>query len=103
MTLQVCNCCYKLSFLNLRVCCVEIIVIMCFLVTISFSFSLRFQTAYIDVCDDKEYSRRAKSFHQKAIMMQVPAITTAGIYPGVSNSGFLQSDTYSRISMSSCF
>jgi hypothetical protein len=55
------------------------------------------------VCDDKEYSRRAKSFHQKAIMMQVPAITTTGIYPGVSNSGFLQSDTYSRISMSSWF
>ncbi|CAK9253947.1 unnamed protein product [Sphagnum jensenii] len=43
------------------------------------------KTAYIDVCDDKEYSRRAKSFHQKAIMMQVPAITTTGIYPGVSN------------------
>jgi hypothetical protein len=61
------------------------------------------QTAYIDVCDDKEYSRRAKSFHQKAIMMEVPAITTTGIYPGVSNSGFLQSDTSSRISMSSWF
>jgi len=40
---------------------------------------------YLDVCDDTEYALRAKSFHQKAIDAGVPAITTAGIYPGVSN------------------
>jgi saccharopine dehydrogenase-like NADP-dependent oxidoreductase len=45
------------------------------------------KTAYIDVCDDRSYSCLAKTFHEKAVAAQVPAITTAGIYPGVSNSG----------------
>ncbi|KAG8050705.1 hypothetical protein GUJ93_ZPchr0009g1372 [Zizania palustris] len=43
------------------------------------------KTAYIDVCDDTNYSWRAKSFHEQAKACGVPAITTAGIYPGVSN------------------
>ncbi|XP_062202958.1 uncharacterized protein LOC133905241 [Phragmites australis] len=43
------------------------------------------KTAYIDVCDDTDYSWRAKSFHEQAKAAGVPAITTAGIYPGVSN------------------
>lgn len=43
------------------------------------------KTAYIDVCDDRSYSCLAKTFHEKAVAAQVPAITTAGIYPGVSN------------------
>ncbi|CAI8617230.1 unnamed protein product [Vicia faba] len=43
------------------------------------------KTAYIDVCDDTTYSRRAKSFMSRALAANVPAITTAGIYPGVSN------------------
>ncbi|CAK8576918.1 unnamed protein product [Lathyrus sativus] len=43
------------------------------------------KTAYIDVCDDTTYSRRAKSFMSRALDANVPAITTAGIYPGVSN------------------
>ncbi|KAL5205801.1 hypothetical protein ABZP36_034010 [Zizania latifolia] len=43
------------------------------------------KTAYIDVCDDTDYSWRAKSFHEQAKACGVPAITTAGIYPGVSN------------------
>jgi saccharopine dehydrogenase-like NADP-dependent oxidoreductase len=43
------------------------------------------QTAYIDVCDDTDYSWRAKGFHEQAKAAGVPAITTAGIYPGVSN------------------
>jgi len=43
------------------------------------------QTAYIDVCDDTDYSWRAKGFHEQAKSAGVPAITTAGIYPGVSN------------------
>lgn len=43
------------------------------------------QTAYVDVCDDTKYSQKAKSFKNKAIDANIPAITTAGIYPGVSN------------------
>lgn len=46
------------------------------------------QTAYIDVCDDSDYSKLAKAYHQQALTAGVPAITTAGIYPGVSNSTF---------------
>eukprot|EP00250_Pteridium_aquilinum_P016261 c23030_g1_i1 orf=67-729(+) len=43
------------------------------------------KVAYVDVCDDQEYSRQTKSLHEKAKAANVPAITTAGIYPGVSN------------------
>ncbi|WCJ36854.1 Saccharopine dehydrogenase [Euphorbia peplus] len=43
------------------------------------------KTAYVDVCDDTSYSLRAKAFHSKALAANIPAITTAGIYPGVSN------------------
>ncbi|KAK9999257.1 hypothetical protein SO802_018860 [Lithocarpus litseifolius] len=43
------------------------------------------KTAYIDVCDDTTYACRAKSFKTKAVAANIPAITTAGIYPGVSN------------------
>ncbi|XP_050284556.1 uncharacterized protein LOC126724193 [Quercus robur] len=43
------------------------------------------KTAYIDVCDDTTYAWRAKSFKTRAVAANIPAITTAGIYPGVSN------------------
>ncbi|CAL4995666.1 unnamed protein product [Urochloa decumbens] len=43
------------------------------------------KTAYVDVCDDMDYSWRAKGFHEEAKTAGVPAITIAGIYPGVSN------------------
>ncbi|XP_078445375.1 saccharopine dehydrogenase [Wolffia australiana] len=43
------------------------------------------KTPYVDVCDDADYAWRAKSFHAQAVAAGVPAITTAGIYPGVSN------------------
>ncbi|KAL6870648.1 hypothetical protein ACP4OV_014496 [Aristida adscensionis] len=43
------------------------------------------KTAYIDVCVDMDYCWRAKSFHEQAKAAGIPAITTAGIYPGVSN------------------
>ncbi|KAG0609523.1 hypothetical protein M758_8G191200 [Ceratodon purpureus] len=43
------------------------------------------KTAYVDVCDDRDYSMRAKAYHDRAVAAQIPAITTAGIYPGVSN------------------
>ncbi|KAL5698249.1 hypothetical protein ACHQM5_029314 [Ranunculus cassubicifolius] len=43
------------------------------------------KTAYMDVCNDADYSIQAKSFHEKAVAANIPAITTAGIYPGVSN------------------
>eukprot|EP00850_Spirogloea_muscicola_P023939 SM000409S15240 [mRNA] locus=s409:30605:33042:- [translate_table: standard] len=39
----------------------------------------------MDVCDDSDYSRRAKALHSRAVAAGVPAITTAGIYPGTSN------------------
>ncbi|XP_038902872.1 uncharacterized protein LOC120089463 [Benincasa hispida] len=47
--------------------------------------SINTKTAYVDVCDDTNYSQNAKSFKNKAIDANIPAITTAGIYPGVSN------------------
>lgn len=37
---------------------------------------------YMDVCDDADYSQRAKALHSKAAAAGVPCITTAGIYPG---------------------
>lgn len=40
---------------------------------------------YLDVCDATEYALRAKTYHEKAMNAGVPCITTAGIYPGVSN------------------
>ncbi|KAJ6905155.1 hypothetical protein NC652_023029 [Populus alba x Populus x berolinensis] len=43
------------------------------------------KTAYVDVCDDTSYALRAKSFKDKALAANIPAITTGGIYPGVSN------------------
>ncbi|KAJ1420648.1 Saccharopine dehydrogenase, NADP binding domain [Sesbania bispinosa] len=43
------------------------------------------KTAYVDVCDDTTYAWRAKSLMSRAVTANVPAITTAGIYPGVSN------------------
>jgi saccharopine dehydrogenase-like NADP-dependent oxidoreductase len=48
-------------------------------------FSIFPQTAYVDVCDDTTYAWRAKSFKSRAVAANVPAITTGGIYPGVSN------------------
>ncbi|KAK9860398.1 hypothetical protein WJX84_011416 [Apatococcus fuscideae] len=42
-------------------------------------------TPYIDVCDDTKFSQRMKTYHEQAKAAGVPAITTAGIYPGVSN------------------
>ncbi|KAH6765914.1 Saccharopine dehydrogenase [Perilla frutescens var. hirtella] len=41
--------------------------------------------AYLDVCDDTSYAQRAKSYMNRAMDANVPAITTGGIYPGVSN------------------
>ncbi|KAL7227217.1 hypothetical protein ACSBR1_022141 [Camellia fascicularis] len=43
------------------------------------------KTAYVDVCDDTTYAWRAKSYMSKALATNIPAITTGGIYPGVSN------------------
>ncbi|KAL9248348.1 hypothetical protein vseg_021680 [Gypsophila vaccaria] len=47
--------------------------------------AIRTKTAYIDVCDDTNYAFRAKSYCEDAVAANIPAITTAGIYPGVSN------------------
>ena len=48
------------------------------------------QTAYIDVCDDTSYAFRAKSLCKEAVKANVSAITTAGIYPGVSNGSYVE-------------
>lgn len=42
-------------------------------------------TPYVDVCDDQDYSIMTKGLHEQAVQAGVPCITTAGIYPGVSN------------------
>jgi len=47
--------------------------------------ALAARVAYMDVCDDADYSQRARGYHQQAVDSGVPAITTAGIYPGISN------------------
>ncbi|CAN6339559.1 unnamed protein product [Urochloa humidicola] len=47
--------------------------------------ALSTKIAYVDVCDDMDYSWRAKGFHEEAKSAGVAAITTAGIHPGVSN------------------
>ncbi|KAI7730503.1 hypothetical protein M8C21_019010 [Ambrosia artemisiifolia] len=47
--------------------------------------AIRTKTAYLDVCDDTSYALRAKSFMNAALAAKVPAITTGGNYPGVSN------------------
>ncbi|PSS21618.1 Carboxynorspermidine synthase [Actinidia chinensis var. chinensis] len=47
--------------------------------------AIQTKTAYIDICDDTRYAWRAKSYMSKALAANIPAITTGGIYPGVSN------------------
>ena len=38
------------------------------------------------MCDDNDYAAKAKAdYHEKAQAAGVPAITSGGIYPGVSN------------------
>ena len=36
------------------------------------------RTPYMDVCDDADYSQRARGYHERAQAAGVPAITTAG-------------------------
>ncbi|CAK0739628.1 hypothetical protein CVIRNUC_001182 [Coccomyxa viridis] len=43
------------------------------------------KTPYMDVCDDTEHSQRLRAYSDQAKAAGVPAITTAGIYPGTSN------------------
>ncbi|XP_011080443.1 uncharacterized protein LOC105163699 [Sesamum indicum] len=47
--------------------------------------AIQSKTAYIDVSDSKRYAQRAKTYKNKAMAAGVPAITTCGINPGVSN------------------
>ena len=41
--------------------------------------------AYVDVCDDASTAMACKALHKEAKAKGVPCVTTAGIYPGVSN------------------
>ncbi|XVF47322.1 hypothetical protein PTKIN_Ptkin03bG0100100 [Pterospermum kingtungense] len=43
------------------------------------------KTAYLDVCNDTSYAFRAKSFKDKVVDANIPAITIGGIYLRVSN------------------
>ncbi|XP_052620559.1 uncharacterized protein LOC111903843 isoform X2 [Lactuca sativa] len=47
--------------------------------------AIQAKTAYIDVCDDTNYALRAKAYKNEALAAKVSAITTCGMYPGVSN------------------
>lgn len=41
---------------------------------------------HADVCDDNDYAARCKAdYHKRAQEAGIPAITSGGIYPGVSN------------------
>jgi len=41
--------------------------------------------AYLDVCDDAAYARRAKTFNEAARVAGLRAVVCGGIFPGVSN------------------
>jgi len=47
--------------------------------------AIRQKFPYLDVCDDTAYSKMARGMADEAAAAGVPAITTAGIFPGVSN------------------
>ena len=40
---------------------------------------------YVDVCDDLAYARRAKGLARKAADLGIPAVTGAGLHPGLSS------------------
>ncbi|KAI7992118.1 hypothetical protein LOK49_LG12G00705 [Camellia lanceoleosa] len=48
--------------------------------------AIKTKTAYVNVCDDTTYAWCAKFYMSQALAANIPAITTGGIYPGVSNS-----------------
>ncbi|KAF7113389.1 hypothetical protein RHSIM_RhsimUnG0131400 [Rhododendron simsii] len=54
--------------------------------------AIQTKTAYMDVCDDTSYAFRAKSYMSKALAANIPAITTGGIYPGVSNGAIMAAE-----------
>ncbi|KAL6205084.1 hypothetical protein ACLB2K_022348 [Fragaria x ananassa] len=54
--------------------------------------ALKTKTAYIDVCDDTAYAFRAKSFHDRAVAANVPAITTGEKIKLRPYSGMLKID-----------
>jgi short subunit dehydrogenase-like uncharacterized protein len=47
--------------------------------------AIEMKVPYLDVCDDTEYSKMARGLAEEAKAAGVPCISTAGIYPGVSN------------------
>lgn len=65
-------------------------------------YGLSLQTAYVDVCDDTRYSMLTKSFNDKAAAANISAITTGGIYPGVSNGAMTNSYDCLFLSGSQC-
>lgn len=65
------------------------LICLCALLIFFFYIYISWQTAYLDVCDDTNYAWQAKSLSEKAVSANVPAITTGGIYPGVSNGAII--------------
>uniref|UniRef100_A0A1D2A6X0 Saccharopine dehydrogenase NADP binding domain-containing protein n=1 Tax=Auxenochlorella protothecoides TaxID=3075 RepID=A0A1D2A6X0_AUXPR len=47
--------------------------------------AIRHGVPYMDVCDDATYAQRAKRLEPAARAAGVPALSTAGIFPGLSN------------------
>lgn len=47
--------------------------------------AIELRIPYMDVCDDTTYSEGVKAYSDRAAAAGVPALTTAGIYPGTSN------------------
>ncbi|KAI8469515.1 MAG: saccharopine dehydrogenase-like protein [Monoraphidium minutum] len=47
--------------------------------------AIQLKVPYMDVCDDTTYSEGVKAYSDRAAAAGVPALTTAGIYPGTSN------------------
>ncbi|KAL7227210.1 hypothetical protein ACSBR1_022134 [Camellia fascicularis] len=47
--------------------------------------TVKTKTAYVNICDDTTYAWRAKSYMSKTLAANIPAITTGGVYPRVSN------------------
>lgn len=48
--------------------------------------AIKCKVPYMDVCDDTEYSQKARRLHDRALEANIAALTTAGIYPGISNA-----------------
>lgn len=54
------------------------------------------------MCDDTNYALRAKAYKNEALAAKVSAITTCGMYPGVSNGTYQTSRHLHVLNEASC-